>query len=85
MNENPTYEELEKRIRVLEKEASEGRLAREAILRSEERYRTLFNESRDAIYITSREGIFMDANQAALELFGFTREELIGKIDVREL
>ena len=85
MNENPTYEELEKQIRVLEKEASEGRLAREAILRSEERYRTLFNESRDAIYITSREGIFMDANQAGLELFGYTREEMIGKIDVRGL
>ena len=85
MNEKPTYDMLEKRIMVLEKEASEGGLAREAILRSEEKYRTLFNESRDAIYITSREGVFMDANQAGLELFGYTREEMIGKIDVRDL
>ena len=85
MDEKPTYEMLENRIEVLEKEASEGRLSREAILRSEERYRTLFNESRDAIYITSREGVFVDANQAGLELFGYAREEMIGKINVREL
>jgi PAS domain S-box-containing protein len=44
---------------------------------SEERYRTLFEESRDAIYMTSRDGRFVDANPAALELFGYTRDELM--------
>jgi diguanylate cyclase (GGDEF)-like protein/PAS domain S-box-containing protein len=51
---------------------------------SEERYRTLFEESRDAIYITRRDGQFVDANPAALELFGFTREELM-KVNARDL
>jgi diguanylate cyclase (GGDEF)-like protein/PAS domain S-box-containing protein len=51
---------------------------------SEERYRTLFEESRDAIYITRRDGRFVDANPAALELFGFTREDLM-KVNARDL
>lgn len=52
---------------------------------SEEKYRTLFDESRDAIYITSREGQFLDANPALLELFGYDKEELIGNTNVRQL
>ncbi|MBR9991096.1 MAG: EAL domain-containing protein, partial [Gemmatimonadetes bacterium] len=44
---------------------------------SEERYRTLFEESRDAIYVTRRDGHFVDANPAALELFGMTRDEIM--------
>jgi PAS domain S-box-containing protein len=85
MAEKPTYEELKKRVKVLEEEASEGQLAKKAILRTEERYRTLFDESRDVICITNRDGIFVDINQAGLELFGYTREEMIGKLDVRQI
>ena len=57
--------------------------AEQTLRESEERYRTLFEESRDAIYMTTREGVVVDVNQAALELFGYTREEMIG-MDVRE-
>ena len=45
---------------------------------SEERYRSLFEESRDAIYITTREGTCIDGNQAFLDLFGYVREGLAG-------
>jgi two-component system cell cycle sensor histidine kinase/response regulator CckA len=45
---------------------------------SEERYRTLYEESRDALYITTREGKIVDINQSMLDLFGYTREEMIG-------
>ena len=58
--------------------------AEEALRESEEKYRTLFNESRDAIYITSRDGKFLDANQALMDLFGYTREELLNKVNVKE-
>jgi PAS domain S-box-containing protein len=49
----------------------------EALRESEERYRTLFEGSRDAVYITTREGEFVDFNQAFLDLFGYSREELM--------
>ena len=51
---------------------------------SEERYRTLFEESRDAIYVTRIDGRFIDANSAALELFGFSRDELMN-VNARDL
>ena len=49
----------------------------EELAASELRYRDLFEESRDAIFITTPEGRFIDANRAALDLFGCTREEII--------
>ncbi|MBW2038229.1 MAG: PAS domain S-box protein [Deltaproteobacteria bacterium] len=57
---------------------TERKRAEEALQESEERYRTLFEQSRDAIYITTREGKFIDANQSMLDLFGYTREEMTG-------
>lgn len=50
--------------------------AESALRDSEARYRRLFEESRHAIYVTTRDGRFVDANAAALRLFGFTREDL---------
>lgn len=47
-------------------------------------YRCFFEQSRDALYATSRDGTITDVNPSALILFGYTREEMIG-LDVREL
>jgi diguanylate cyclase (GGDEF)-like protein/PAS domain S-box-containing protein len=51
----------------------------EALKQSEERYRNLFEESRDAIVITDGEGHFLDLNRAALDLFGYSKEEIMDK------
>jgi diguanylate cyclase (GGDEF)-like protein/PAS domain S-box-containing protein len=51
--------------------------AEEALRDSEERYRTLFEESRDAVYITTLDGRFVAVNQALVEQFGYSREELL--------
>ena len=50
----------------------------------DEKYRTLFESSRDAIYISSREGAILEVNGAASELFGYSRDELIG-MDIHSL
>jgi PAS domain S-box-containing protein len=85
MTRTPTHQELEQRSKESTREAAELTRAGEATQEAEEKYRTLFDESNDAIYITSREGKFLDINPALLELFGYTREEMIDKLDVREI
>jgi|GEM_PF-947060 PAS domain S-box-containing protein len=46
---------------------------------SEERYRTLFKKSRDAIVLTGMDGRIIDCNDAALKLVGMSKAEVIGK------
>jgi diguanylate cyclase (GGDEF)-like protein/PAS domain S-box-containing protein len=48
-----------------------------ALAESERQYRNLFESSRDPIYITSEDGRFIDANQALVDLFGYTRDEVM--------
>lgn len=48
------------------------------------RYKMIFDQSRDAIYITTKNGEFVEYNQATLDLFGYTDEE-IKTTNVREL
>jgi PAS domain S-box-containing protein len=62
-----------------------ARMRAEAALRdSERRHRALFEDSRDAIYITATDGELVDFNQAACELFGYTAEEF-RQLNAREL
>ena len=51
--------------------------AEEALHQSGRRYRSLFEDSRDAVYITSREGNFIVVNQSMAQLFGYTMEEMV--------
>ena len=56
--------------------AIERKQAEKAIGDSEEKYRTIFEQSRDAIYITSPEGAPVAFNRATLELLGVAPEEM---------
>ena len=51
--------------------------AEKAVLESEERYRSFFQGSNDAIYLTSVDGKFEDVNDAFLKLFGFEKDEAL--------
>ncbi|MBI5020927.1 MAG: PAS domain S-box protein [Ignavibacteriales bacterium] len=57
---------------------SERRHAEELIIHSEEKYRTLFEESQDAILLTTPDGTLLDINQAGIDLFGYSsRDEML--------
>jgi len=53
--------------------------AAEKYIRSVESYRALFDTIGDSIYIINRKNLFIEVNKTALEVFGFSRNELIGK------
>jgi PAS domain S-box-containing protein len=55
-----------------------------AMKRSEEKYRSLFEQSVDAILINAPDGSTIEANQALLDMLGYTREEL-GRMNGRDL
>ena len=56
---------------------SDRRLAEEALKESEKRYRSLFEEALDGIFITAPDGRVMDANKAGIKMFGYDSKEEI--------
>jgi len=63
-------------IQVWIKDITERKQADEALRESEERYRAIFDRSLDCVYLHDFEGNFLDANETALNLLGYDREEI---------
>lgn len=63
---------------------TDRKLAEQEMLKSRERYRIIFSQSKDAIYISTRQGLMVDFNEAAVQLFGYAKEEL-ALLNAREL
>jgi PAS domain S-box-containing protein len=55
---------------------TERKKSEEKLLESEERYKALYDRSLNLIYTIDFDGRFIDANDAALNLFGYKREEI---------
>ncbi|MEM7354193.1 MAG: ATP-binding protein [Acidobacteriota bacterium] len=79
-------EEKQRLERALERTSAESlqakaglrKRAEEALARSEQKYRRLFEESRDVIFITGADSKLQDINPAGVELFGFdSRDEML--------
>ncbi|MFZ0930021.1 MAG: PAS domain S-box protein [Syntrophobacteraceae bacterium] len=62
---------------LLEMRSIEYKRAEQALKESEVRYRTLFESATVAIFLIL-DNKFIDCNDAALKMYGYTREELIG-------
>jgi len=82
----PTYEELEYRVRLLANEAKWSKQAqkalkeREEMLReSEEKYRLIFENVFDVIFIFDREFKILDISPSIERALGYKPEEIIGK------
>ncbi len=60
------------------RDITERRQAEVAFKQTEERYLALFQSSIDCVFIHDFAGRFLDANQAALDLLGYGREEITG-------
>lgn len=65
-------EKLDRSIRY----ALERSITSRALKISEEKYRNIFEKSRDMIYITDENGAFLNFNDSAFRIFGYNREEL---------
>ncbi len=60
------------------RDISQRIVAETALKKSEEKYRALFENSRDAIYITTMSGRVVEMNPAGIQLFGYPKAEMIG-------
>ncbi len=61
---------------------TEQKKAEKASIQSEEKYRTLFEESKDAVFISTPEGRYLDINRAGIELLGYASKEELLAIDI---
>ncbi|HQI80766.1 MAG TPA: PAS domain S-box protein, partial [Deltaproteobacteria bacterium] len=75
MARRPTKADLEMRILELEREI---RAVRQTARQFEESYHSLFAHSLELFFIHDFEGRFLDANDRALDLLGYTRDEIPG-------
>jgi len=77
MSAKPTYEELEQKVKELEKETFERKREEETLRKTEERFRSIYEESLVGIEIYDSKGQLLHANKACLDIFGIVNERQI--------
>jgi PAS domain S-box-containing protein len=65
------------RVQGIARDITERVRAEAALKESEARFRTLFEQAIDGIFVTDRNGNYLDANPSACKMLGYTREELL--------
>lgn len=81
MGRRATYEELEQRVKELEKEAAERRQAQGSLRESEERLKTVLNTIQAGIVVIDPEThIIVGVNSAAGKMIGAPRQQILGSV-----
>ncbi|NOY51136.1 MAG: PAS domain S-box protein [Chlorobi bacterium] len=63
----------------LVEDISETYEQRNELLRSQKTFKDLYNNSLAAVYIQDTKGRFIDVNEGALKMYGYKKEEILGK------
>ena len=66
------------------RDITESRKAEEKVRASEEYYKRLFENIHCGVYVSSKEGKFLDANQALLDMLGYESREEFLSIDIEK-
>ena len=72
------FEQSQHYVAELEERIAERNRVEAALRESEERYRELFENARDAMYVHDLKGTYISVNHAAEELTGYSRDEIVG-------
>jgi PAS domain S-box-containing protein len=72
-------------FQVTARDITERKHADEILRESEEKYRTLFEESKDGVFITGADGQLKEINPSGLELFGFSSKEELAKVPLKDI
>ncbi len=67
------------------RDITKRKLTEEKLRENEEKYRVFFETTMDSLYITSRDGRWLDMNDAAVKLFGYASKEELLKVSTRDL
>ncbi|OEU80239.1 MAG: hypothetical protein BA872_06225 [Desulfobacterales bacterium C00003060] len=79
MVKKPTCEELEQRVKELEKKSIERKRAEEALRESQDRYKELWDHAPVAYHMLDSEGIITQVNQTERKMLGYTEDEMVGR------
>ena len=79
MSGRPTYEELEKRVKELEKYESEWNQADQTYRESGEKYKSFSDATFEAIFV-SEQGLCIGQNKNAERMFGYTFKEALSRM-----
>ncbi len=83
--DRPSYEGLEKRVKELEKELTKRRQAEQEVGKRYDLEAKLIQNSIDGIVGVDTKGNVLLFNKGAEKIFGYSQEEVVGKINVEEL